>query len=56
METKELFLKTLFCCSACDGDIAPEEVALVKELSVGNAMFEGMDVETTLNKYFRSCA
>lgn len=51
METKELFLKTLFCCSACDGDIAPEEVALVKELSVGNAMFEGMDVETTLNKY-----
>lgn len=26
MKTNELYLKTLFCCCACDGEIAQEEV------------------------------
>lgn len=51
METNELYLKTLFCCSACDGDIAPEEISLVKSLSINDETFEGIDVENTLNSY-----
>lgn len=51
MGTNELYLKTLFCCSACDGEIAPEEVYLVKELSLNDSTFEGMDVENILNSY-----
>lgn len=51
METNELYLKTLFCCSACDGEIAPEEVSLVKRLSLNDSTFEGLDVEKILNAY-----
>lgn len=51
MEPNELYLKTLFCCSTCDGEIAPEEVSFVKELSLNDNTFEGMDVENILNSY-----
>lgn len=51
METKILLLKTLFCCSACDGDIAPEEVELVKSLAENDSRFSDMDIETVLNGY-----
>lgn len=51
METKELYLKTLFCCSACDGEIASEEVSLVKHLTLNDSTFEGLDVENILNAY-----
>ncbi len=51
MEVKELYLKTLFCCSACDGEIAPEEVSLVKQISENDRAFDGMDVEGVLNQY-----
>ena len=51
METNELYLKTLFCCSACDGDIAPEEVNLVKNLSQNEKSFEKLNVEEVLNGY-----
>lgn len=47
----ELYLKTLFCCSACDGSIAPEEVALIQQLTLGNDLFASMDVESILNSY-----
>lgn len=33
MKTNELYLKTLFCCCACDGEIAQEEVGMIKELT-----------------------
>lgn len=33
MTKEELFLKTVFCCIACDGEIATEEVSLVREMS-----------------------
>ena len=29
MKTNELYLKTAFCCMACDGDIATEEIELI---------------------------
>lgn len=51
MEVKELYLKTLFCCSACDGEIAPEEVSLVKQISENDRAFDGMDVAGVLNQY-----
>lgn len=51
MKTNELYLKTLFCCSACDGEISSEEISLVKELSKNDESFDGMDVENTLNNY-----
>ena len=30
MEKNDLYLKTAFCCMACDGDIAPEEIAVIE--------------------------
>lgn len=51
MKTEELFLKTLFCCSACDGEIAPEEIECVKSLSENMDIFGGIDVECMLNSY-----
>lgn len=51
MTTKELYLKTIFCCMACDGDIATEEVTLVKNISSENKMVEDIDVEQLLNQW-----
>lgn len=51
METNELYIKTLFCCSACDGEIASEEVSLVKHLTLNDSTFDGLDVENILNAY-----
>lgn len=51
MDTNELYLKTLFCCSACDGEIAPKEMSLVKELSLNDSTFDGLDAEKILNAY-----
>lgn len=36
---------------ACDGDIAPEEVELVRQLCASNAVFEGLDIEQLLNEW-----
>lgn len=49
--TKELLLKTMFACMSCDGDIAPEEVGLVKQMVKESDLFDGMDVEAILNQY-----
>ena len=51
MKTQELYLKTVFCCMACDGNIAPEEITLVKNLVAENTLFHGLDAETALNAY-----
>lgn len=51
MNTTELLLKTLFCCSVYDGEIAPEEIELVKNLTEQQEIFNGINVEDTLNKY-----
>lgn len=47
MEINELYLKTAFCCMACDGDIAPEEVEKIKELP----QFKEMDIQQLLSNY-----
>lgn len=42
---------TAFVCAACDGEIAPEEVTLVRDLTTGSDLFGDIDVEKTLNGY-----
>lgn len=51
MEINELYLKTAFSCMACDGDIANEEVGLVKEYVTSSSLFDGLNVEAELNGY-----
>ncbi len=51
METNELYLKTAFCCMACDGDIADEEIALLKSKVANENVFEGLDVQGKINEY-----
>ena len=54
MNTQELYIKTIFCCMACDGDIANEEVALVHDITSKQDVFDGMDVNAVINGYVAS--
>ena len=54
MNTQELYLKTIFCCMACDGDIANGEVALVHDITSKQDVFDGMDVNAVINGYVAS--
>lgn len=47
MDRKELYLKTAFCCMACDGEIATEEIEKIKELP----HFKDMDLQQLLSDY-----
>ena len=51
MNKKELLLKTVFCCMACDGEIADSEISLVKKLTLQSNSFGEVDVEQMLNSY-----
>lgn len=51
MELNELYLKTAFCCMACDGEIAEEEIELIKNYVTDTDIFGSVDVEKTLNEY-----
>ncbi len=51
MTKDELFLKTFFCCIACDGYIAPEEVDMVRELCAKDNIFRNIDSEKLLNAW-----
>lgn len=51
MNTNELYLKTIFCCMACDGEIALEEVDMVAKIATEHAEFSGMDIERVINQY-----
>ncbi len=51
MTTQELYLKTIFCCMACDGDIAEEEVDLIRAIVKKVPLFDGLEVESFLNSY-----
>lgn len=50
----ELYLKTAFCCMACDGDIADEEVQLIRNYIKTTTLFDDLDVEKLLNEYVSS--
>ncbi|WP_251620131.1 TerB family tellurite resistance protein [Odoribacter lunatus] len=51
MTKQELYLKTMFCCMACDGNIATEEIAMIKAIAIQTSLFEELDVENILNTY-----
>lgn len=53
METtkNELYLRTAFACMACDGDIATEEIALIKKMAEQSDLFSSIDIESKLNDY-----
>ena len=51
MTKDELYLKTIFCCIACDGDIATEEVNLVRNLCTKDNIFHNIDLEKLINSW-----
>ena len=51
MTKEELYLKTIFCCIACDGDIATEEVDMVRDLCTKDRIFHNLDSEEYLNSW-----
>lgn len=44
-----LLLRTAFACMACDGDIAPEEVNLIKSLADKEHLFGNIEIVNGLN-------
>ena len=48
--SQELLLKTAFCCMACDGDIAADEIDLLKEFAEKDDSWKGFDIQTAVNK------
>lgn len=54
MNNQKLLLKTIFACMACDGDIATEEVHVLRELIDTTDLFKELDVEVILKKYIDS--
>lgn len=51
MTKNELLLKTAFCCMACDGDIAQEEVSLLSNVVRKSPKFENINLEMKLKEY-----
>ena len=41
----------MFCCIACDGDIAPEEVNTIKVIATQLPEMRGIEIEAMLNIY-----
>ena len=48
MEQNELLLRTAFACMSCDGDIASEEVELIRQMSKEKQMFGDVDIDKEL--------
>jgi len=49
MEQNELLLRTAFACMSCDGDIATEEVELIKQMSEEKHLFGEIDIDKELD-------
>ena len=54
MDKELFFLKTILCCSACDGEIAPEEIAALNSIATNMDIFKTIDVERELNQMIES--
>lgn len=50
MEQNELLLRTAFACMSCDGDIASEEVELIKRMANEKHLFGDVDIDKELDK------
>ncbi len=51
MTKEELYLKTIFCCIACDGDIAEEEIDLVRKICANDSRFNNINPEKCVNNW-----
>ena len=51
MDIHELYLLTAFACMACDGEIAKEEIELIKSFAASFNLFSTINVENKLNEY-----
>jgi len=50
MEQNELLLRTAFACMSCDGEIAAEEVDLIKQMASEKHLFGDIDINSELDK------
>lgn len=50
MEQNELLLRTAFACMSCDGDIATEEVNLIKQMATEKHLFGDIDIDKVLEE------
>lgn len=50
MELNELLLKTAFACMSCDGEIAAEEVDVLKQMAQDKHLFGDIDINKELDK------
>lgn len=50
MEQNELLLRTAFACMSCDGDIASEEVELIRQMSKEKQLFGDIDIDKELDE------
>lgn len=50
MEQNELLLRTAFACMSCDGDIASEEIELIKQMATEKHLFGDIDIDKALNE------
>ena len=46
----ELLLRTAFACMSCDGDIATEEVELIKQMANEKHLFGDIEIDKELDK------
>lgn len=53
MEQNELLLRTAFACMSCDGDIATEEVELIKRMANEKHLFGDVDIDKELDELVR---
>lgn len=50
MEQNELLLRTAFACMSCDGEIATEEVEMIKQMAKNKHLFGDIDIDKELNE------
>lgn len=50
MELNDLLLRTAFACMSCDGDIANEEIDLIKQMAKQRHLFGDVDIDVELDK------
>ena len=51
MSIEELYLKTVFCCMACDGSIADEEIQVLCSFVKETDLFSGIHSQGIINQY-----
>lgn len=51
MTTQELYLKTLFCCMACDGTVAEQELETLKTVAQSTPLLIGLDWASKIQDY-----